>query len=246
VSNYQLHLFGSGMVSRRLAEWFDDQGVPYPDLFADVSLMSAHFMNEMVENDGQRTLNEDATTDLLIFDVAGIALWRADWMQRAFSGSVQLTNWPGQPSYNPSSGTLENTGQYFVLRTPIPYVKHWRLFYLFGLSGVAGVTRDLGGGSALSLGLGLDNNVVTDTLGTRSTLRPKAGLYYDKDGSLLWSISAGGPSSVTSRVTFNAYPGALRVGPVSPGFWVQLPKGGTMRFGLVSRWGVGLGGGSAR
>lgn len=247
VSNYQLHLFGSGMVSRRLSEWFDYHGFAHPDLLAAATLMTAHFTNEIVENQGARNaLNEDATTDLLVFDVAGIVLWRTQWMQRAFSGSVRLTNWPGQPSVNPSSGTLENTGQYFVLRGPIPHTNGWRGFYLFGESTLLGVSRGLGNGRALSLGFGLGSGTSPMTGAESTRVRPKAGLFYDRDGSLLWSITAGSPPGYASWLSLNTYPGALRIGGVSPGFWMQLPKRGGVRFGLASSWGVGVGGGSAR
>ena len=84
-------------------------------------MMSAHFLNEAVENNGWRAYNEDATTDLLFFDLGGILLWRNQHLQRAFSGRFQLSNWTGQPSWNPVSRTIENTGQYFVLRGPIPH-----------------------------------------------------------------------------------------------------------------------------
>jgi hypothetical protein len=238
ISNYQLHLFGSGMVSRRLAEWYDDHGVPHPELLGALSVMPAHFMNEMVENNGQRQANEDAAADLLFFDLAGIALWRMGWMQRTFSETFQLTNWPGQATWNPATQTLENTGQYFSLRGPLPFTRSVRAFYLFGESAVIGLSRKVGETDALSLGAGMD----ADSTGRR----PKAGLYYDRNGSLLWSVAVGSPTTAVSWLTVNAYPGALRVKGVSPGLWFQLPKNGGARFGIVSSWGLGIGGGSGR
>src|SRR4029079_3144772 len=101
-----------------------------------------------------------------------------------------------------------------------------------------GITRNLGGGNALSVGFGVDaiENPVTDaSLGTKTaTLRPKASIYYDRDGSLLWSVTAGAPGGAVSWLTANVYPGMLRVAGVSPGLWLQLPKDGGVRFGLVS------------
>jgi hypothetical protein len=238
ISNYQLHLFGSGMVSRRLAEWYDFHGVPHPDLLGALSVFPAHFMNEMVENNGRTVLNEDAAIDLLFFDVAGIALWRFDWMQRAFSQTFQLTNWPGQPTWNPVSQTLENTGQYFSLKTPLPLTRSLRGFYLFGESAVIGLSRPLGSTDALSIGVGMDADSVRR--------QPKAGVYYDRNGSLLWSATIGSPATAVSWLTVNAYPGAFTIRGVSPGLWLQLPRGGGARFGVVSRIGLGVGAGSAR
>jgi hypothetical protein len=139
-----------------------------------------------VENNGFRRLNEDCTTDLLIFDPGGMLLWQNDWIDRQFSGRLRLVNWPLQPSINPKYGTMENAGQNFVLRGPIPFSGNWRWFYLFGLSGVGGVTRVFTGGNALSVGFGADaieNPVVDTLLGQKgATLRPKGAIYYDRNG----------------------------------------------------------------
>src|SRR4051812_46428719 len=140
VSNYQLHMFGSGMVSHRMTDWYELHGFTHAALLGQATTMAGHFLNEMTENAGQKTLNEDPVVDLLVFDVAGFVLWHQHWMQRLFSEKYHLTNWPGQPSYDPVSKTLENAGQYFVLRAPLPKVESWQLFYMFGMSGTIGVS----------------------------------------------------------------------------------------------------------
>jgi hypothetical protein len=255
--NYESHLFGSGMVSRKMAEWYDYHGFRHPAVYAGVTMMTAHFLNEVVENKGFGRFNEDATTDLLFFDLGGIALWQTGFMQRAFSGSFQLTNWPGQPTWNPINATLENTGQIFVLRGPIPKTDSWRWFYLFGLSGAGGLTRVLHDGRAVSVGFGLDaieNPIVDSLTGAKgATLRPKGAIYYDRNGSLLWSVTVGSPNGLRSWVSANVYPGVLGVGRIKPGLWLQLPRrdpqiahDGRLRVGIVSSWGVGLGAGARR
>jgi hypothetical protein len=249
--NYQSHLFGSGMVSARMTEWFEYHRVPAAPVWSAATMMTAHFLNEAVENNGWRLLNEDATTDLLFFDVAGILVWKNDYVQRAFSGSVQLSNWTGQPSWNPVSRTIENTGQFFVLRGPIPKSTQWRWFYLFGMSGAGGLSRRIGAEHALSLGIGLDavENPITDsTRMTRgATLKPKAAMYLDRNGSVLGSLAIGSPRGMSSWVTANIYPGVIRLGPIKPGFWLQLPRDGGIRLGITSQaLGIGLAGGSSR
>jgi hypothetical protein len=259
--NYEAHLFGSGMMSRKLTEYFDMNGYSHPAVLAGLTMMAAHFTNEAVENNGFRRLNEDATTDLLFFDLGGIALWQNGLMQRAFSGQFRLTNWPLQPSYNPVYKTMENTGQNFVLRGPLPYTQAWRWFYLFGLSGAGGVTRVLHDGNAFSVGFGVDaieNPVVDSLLGAKgATLRPKGAIYYDRNGSLLWSLAVGTPNGVRSRIAANVYPGFLRIAGFKPGLWVQIPRApragdpegvndGKFRVGIVSSWGVGLAAGARR
>jgi hypothetical protein len=259
--NYEAHLAGSGMVTRKLAEWYDAHGVAHPVLVACLTMYVAHFTNETLENNGFRRLNEDPTTDLLVFDPGGMLLWQNSYVRRAFSGSFRLVNWPLQPSFNPLTGTLENTGQNFVLRGPIPRTDKWRWYYLFGLSGSGGITRVLNDGDAISVGFGLDaiaNPVVDSTINAKgATLRPKAAMYFDRNGSLLWSLAVGTPNGVRNRISANVYPGVLRIAGFAPGLWIQVPRAprpgdpeavhdGAIRVGIVSSWGVGLAAGAKR
>lgn len=245
VPNYEYHLLGAGMISVRMEEWFEQHDMPHPALLSAATLMASHVLNEVVENGAQRSLNEDAVTDLMIFDPAGLLLWRLDAVQRFFSGPVQMTNWPGQPSIDVVHHTLENAGQQYILRAPIPFVRDWSVFYDFGMSTLLGLSRRGAQGSAWSGGLGLDavdNPVVDDRTGAKTaTLAFKGGLFYDRDGSLLFSILAGSRRGV-ARLTINFYPGMLNVAGTHPGFWFQIPDHGAARFGIATRLGIGLGG----
>jgi hypothetical protein len=250
--NYQSHLIGSGMVSARMTEWYRYHNVPLAPVWSGATLMTAHFLNEAVENNGWRNLNEDATTDLVAFDMGGILLWNNSTVQRAFSNRfVELTNWPGQPSWNPWTRTLENTGQLFILRGDVPKLQSWRWFYLFGMSGAGGVSRRIGNGYSLSTGVGFDaveNPIVDSTRNAKSaTLRPKTAFYLDRNGSLLGSLSVrANRGDGTTRLIANLYPGVVHIGRASPGFWLQLPSTGGIRAGVISSWGLGLGGGTAK
>lgn len=248
ISNYQLHMFGSGMVSHRMTDWYDVHGYAHPALLGQATTMAGHLLNEMTENNGQTALNEDPVIDLMLFDVAGFVLWHQHWMQRLFSDRYSLTNWPGQPSYDPVSRTLENAGQYFVLRGPLPAVQSWDFFYLFGMSGSVGVSKTIGGGRALSLGGGYDvvrHPAQGDSVaGSGSEVLPKAALYFDRNGSLLWSLQYGNRTAA-NRWTVNVYPGVFRIHGVTTGAWMQLPNRGGVRGGVISTWGVGAGMASA-
>ncbi|MDB4873746.1 MAG: hypothetical protein JWM41_192 [Gemmatimonadetes bacterium] len=249
VPNYEYHLLGGGMISVRMAEWFEQHHVPHPELLSFATLMTSHYLNEIIENGSSTIPNEDATTDLLLFDLGGIALWRLDAVQRLFSGPLQLTNWPGQPSIDLPSGTLENARQQFILRAPLPWTRDWKLFYDFGLSTLLGASRQLANGDAWSAGVGvdaIDNPIVDPRSGAKgATLRFKGGIFYDRRGSLLWSALAGSRSDV-AVVDLNVYPGVLRVGAVSPGVWLQLPRNGGVRLGVTTSWGLGVGHGPER
>lgn len=249
VPNYEYHLFGSGMISVRMEEWYRAHDVPHPFVASFATLMAAHYLNEIIENGATSTLNEDATTDLLIFDLGGIALWRWGAMQRLFSGPLELTNWAAQPSLDVPSQTLENAGQQFLLRARVPGTTNWRVLYYFGMTSLVGASRLLPNGDALSFAGGLDavdNPVVDQRTGAKTaTLKPKGAVFYDRNGSLLWSLQVGSRGSV-AVVNANVYPGLLRIGSFNPGLWVQNPRGGGLRFGIVSRFGVGLGHGPER
>jgi hypothetical protein len=249
VSNYELHLFGSGMVSLRMTDWFELHGYSHPALLGQGTTMVAHYLNEVMENGRISYLNEDPVVDLAIFDVAGFALWHQHWMQRDFSGQYQLTNWPAQPSYDPVNKTLENTGQFFVLRGPLPLLKTWDLFTIFGESGSIGLSKTIGGGRALSVGMGWDGVSgvpATDSVaGVKPTTLPKATIYFDRNGSLMWSVAVNNRTEA-NRLVVNVYPGVFRIHGFTTGAWMQLPKSGGIKGGIISGWGVGLGGASPR
>src|SRR5207302_2758517 len=118
--------------------------------------------------------------------------WRSERVQRLFGERLELTNWPGQPSFDFGQRTLENAGQQFVLRMPLPRTSRVRLFYAFGVSNLGGVSLGRRGGTAVSLAAGADavDNPVLDPATNRRTLvlRPNAGLFVDRGGSLLVSV----------------------------------------------------------
>ena len=243
VPNYQDHLFGSGMVSVRMTEWFTQHGYSHPELLSYTTMLASHVLNEIIEE--PEPFSVDALTDLLIFDQAGFFLWRNDWIQRWFSGRVTLTNWAGQPVVTFPNNGIENTSQSFVLQAPLPYTKKWRAFYFWGVTHIIGVSRDIGNGQSISggIGEGATQLLKTDTLtDTRTvTLAPKAGIFYDRNGSLMASFIL--EASHGTFGTLNIYPGLIHLGPNSPGLWLSVRSSGT-RFGLTMPFGLGVGYGS--
>lgn len=249
VPNYEFHLFGSGMVSVRLEEWYAQHGASHPTLDAIATMAVAHVLNEVVENDTWRGLNQDAVTDLLIFDPLGMLIWRIDAVQRFFSGPIQMTNWPWQPSLEVNTRTLQNSGQQYMMRGRLPGTQQWRVIYVFGMGGVLGLSHGDPRTGAWSAAVGpyTETIPIVDSLRNARTvtLRMAAGIYYDRDGSLLFSTHYS-PRGEHARLTVNLYPGVLRFGKARPGLWLQTVPGGGVRLGLASRWGVGLGAGPER
>jgi hypothetical protein len=248
ISNYELHMFGTGMVALRMTDWYELHGYDHAALLGQVSTWAAQFLNEISDN-GKVNYNEDPVVDLAIFDVAGFILWHQHWMQRDFTGKFQLTNWPLQPSYDPVNRTLENAGQFFMLRGPLPFVKTWDFFTIMGESGSLGLSKTIGGGRALSVGLGFDG--VSDQPATATTaavkggLLPKATIYFDRNGSLMWSVTLGNRTDAT-RTRVNIYPGVFSVHGFTTGLWSETPKGGGFKGGIISLWGFGAGGASRK
>lgn len=242
--NYEFHLLGSGMVSARMTEWYARHGVPHPAVASAVTMMGAHVLNEIMENAGTTEYDGDSLTDLYVFDVAGILLFRSERVQRFFSGPrLQLTNWPLQPTLLLPERTLQNAGQQFVLRWTLPRQNDWRLLYTFGVSNQLGLSHAVGRRHTLSVAAGADATKIEtldEATGRKGIgLAPSLGVYVDRDGSLLASLQ--GAAGGDALATLNVYPGVVSLGPVSPGLWAQVARGGIIRFGLTPLLGLGVG-----
>ncbi|MEP6762939.1 MAG: hypothetical protein ABJB66_01450 [Gemmatimonadaceae bacterium] len=245
IPNYQFHLIGSGMVSARMAEWFSARGIPHPVLMSAVTMTAAHFLNEMTERPVK--FSEDAITDLLIFDPAGLLLFRLDAVQKFFSGPAQLTNWPLQPSLAFPGKTLENVGQEFVIRFKVPSTENWKFLYIFGVSTLGGLSRNIGQGRSISFGLGANAEVLILNIETDARtieFTPMAGVFYDKEGSLLMSLV--GRKGTDNNLSLNVYPGVVIGRKLPFGFWASTGRGGKPRLGMVSSWGLGVASGPSR
>lgn len=250
VPNYEFHLIGSGMVSRRMVEWYEAHGVDHPFALSAATMYTAHLINEVLEDGGRKVRGHafDPVADLYVFDLGGILLFRSAAVQEFFGERVELTNWPGQATFGFPGLTLENTGQEFLLRTGLPRTNKWRGFFAFGISTLAGVSVGTKGGMAFSLASGVDavDTPVIDSASGKKTvvLKPNGGLFVDHDGSLLFSLT--GRDSREVIAALNLYPGVVQVRGHTFGAWLQLTRLHELRLGIVAPNGVGLGMSSAR
>lgn len=241
--NYTLHLFGSGIVYRRLVDWYDDHGVTsHPELAAGATAYAYHLLNEAMENGPTADQGVDALSDLLVFDSAAILLWNQSWMQRLFTGPIEVNTWYGQVSVGMPGRTVENAYSLFMARTAIPRTSNWKVMLTHGYLFTVGVARRVGANDWVTVAGGADApaNPVIDSATQKKTasLEPNGALFYDRNGSLLASLVSRGGSD--NGLTLNVYPGLVRVGWFQPSFWVQQNKAGGARFGISSNIGVGL------
>jgi hypothetical protein len=206
-----------------------------------------HLLTETVETAGSGDLAVDAIADIYIFNPMGILLFSSDRVCRFFSGRLGLAEWSQQPVLNARTGNLENMGQFYVVRHPLSRDGAWSAMVHFGLHGMVGLSHNRPGGRSFSAtaGLMVENLISADQEGEGRVLTAEltwsGGLFYDVNRSLMMSLMASGLS--TNRARVNVYPGALKVGPFSPGMFAAW--GRDLTFGLTCSYSpLGLGWGS--
>jgi hypothetical protein len=234
VPNYFLHLIGGGLHFRATEEWFRLNGFVAPRLWSIGTMVLYHGLSEIVENHGNEELTVDHLADLLVFDPAGMLLFSSDGVCRFFSEKLNLAEWSMQPAINLANANLENMGQFYVAKYPITGDKKWNVMAHFGLHGMFGMSYRSSKEHSISLAGGflVEDLVEVEPGGEQRVLQGvltwRVGAFYDRNNSLLASLMVANVPAY--RVRFNVYPGVLKIGPLSPGFF----------FSGSSEWVVGV------
>ena len=234
--NYSLHLIGGGATLRMFEEWYRWHHYPRPKAWAFGSWMIYHFLNEIVENNRYVGVNVDPISDMYVFNTLGAALFSFDGVNRFFGQRLLLRDWSFMPAYDPHNDTIENVGQNFVVKYRFPRSEKWSLIYHFGVHGAGGLSYRKSNGKSYSVAAGLvaDELVAADEATTSRTLTTKlvwtAGMFYDKDNSLLASVILSGTKGY--KVRLNVYPGLFKLGKFSSGFFVNLREDNKVVAGL--------------
>ena len=233
--NYTLHLIGGGMSYTMMSEWFAHHGFQRPRLLGAVTIAGYHLLNEVVENDDYVGPTTDPIADLYLFDPAGMVLFSYDGVNEFFSRKLHLVDWSYQPAWDFSRGTIENQGQNFSIKVPVPRTERWSLFYYFGTHGEGGLTYTKANGSAFSVAGGFRAKELVDVTAQTKTVHlvPSFGFFYDREGSLMFSAMWSNTSRYKTRI--NAYPGLLKRGRFSPGLFLALDRGGEAIVGVDLR-----------
>jgi len=224
--NYTLHLIGGGMDSRMMLEWYRYHEFPYPTLFTTLTITAYHFVNEAVENDIFIGPNVDPISDVFIFDLGGALLFTSDAVAEFFSSTLHMTAWPGQPAWNPNLNTLENHGQYYVMKYQLPFLSRTSLFYHFGDNGMLGLSFLQPNNESFTVAFGAaarDLRTVDVTNGARTvtvSLGYIAGIFYDRENSVLASLMVS--NRVNEKVRLNIYPGVVDIFGFSPGLFASV------------------------
>lgn len=204
--NVALHAWGGGMLFRKQAEWLAARGYPAPYLLAGVLAMTTEILAEAIEKPASDDTDEIA--DVYLFRPLGIWIYSNDHAAAWMRDNLAPVDWPHQLIWDVGDERWRNVGMNYVFRPPWLGREDLRLFAYTGMTNVFGLSHRLPGGDTLSWGGGA-TTVRIDPV----DLRWSAGLFYERDDSLLWSVLANGAEGYAVRA--NVYPGAFG----SPDSW---------------------------
>ena len=242
--NYSEHFVAGGLTYRQLGQWYAAHGFPVPRVFAGLTTFGASLMNEAAEFQGSDRAASSTVADLLVFDLGGILFFNWDRPVRLFANTLQASDWSTQASIMFPNGELQNNGQYYVVKIPLPKTET-RVFTRFGMGLQGGLTRVIAD-HGVSVAMGFDTEVrLVDPVTRDETIKTviSGGLYVDRENSLLASLTAG---PTNNRIVLNVYPGVLPGSLRELGIWSAYTKDRTVLFGMTYRRLLGVGAGYAR
>ncbi len=244
--NYGLHLLAGGMTYTELREWFEDNGAPgpfVPAIFSIATLGLSAFINETLENNNANGPNTDAVADMLVFDVAGVLLFSVPGVNEFFSKTVILADWSLQPAIVLPKGDLHNQGNYFAIKWPVPFYDRLRLFGYMGFEDLGGLSFKIDGETSISAAGGLRvatfQNAEINAVGNVIGVKPSAGIFIDKNNSLLASAHLSDVRDYFFRA--NVYPNAFFRTKQGLGFFTVVSRDGHVIAGVSFAHGLGLG-----
>lgn len=238
--NYTLHLIGGGMSYRMMESWFYSNNFPHPKIYALLTLTVYHFLNEVVENNEYVGYDPDPIADMYIFNPLGVLIFSSDKVARFFNQKLNMADWSYQVTFNPFDKTINNLGQNFVMKFWLNKDESLGLFYHFGTHGELGLSFKQKDRDCLSFGFGLvakklvNQSKRRDLRELTADLVPSAGVFYDRNNSLLLSLTYSQTQDFKFRV--NLYPGLVKIGNFSPGFHLSLNQRNQLNAGITFRF----------
>jgi len=168
---------------------------------------------------------------------SAILLFSSDRVCRFFSHKLNMTDWSYMATYNPGRNSILNVGQNFAVKYWLNDEQDIGLFYHFGTHGELGLSFRRPGGDCVSFGAGLTANNLVDTsekhdLRTLTVdLVATAGMFYDRNGSLMASLLYS--KSQDYKLRLNIYPGVFKVLNLSPGVFLSLDQDDRVSAGVT-------------
>ena len=237
--NIALHTIGGGMEYRKISEWYDYYNVPLPYLCGILTCVAYEFVNETVENGRYIYPNEDCIPDVLIFQPLGFILYSFDGAAEFFSSTLQMNDWSEQVELSFAPFAVRNAGQNFVMKLALNHNRSTNLFFHFGEFALLGLSFKTNSEEAVSFGGGFastgtkdlpwQNGVPSNTV----TTGPMAGIYFDRNNSLLASMAFS--ANENARFRLNLYPGMLSSSEYCPGLFITIGSSGSTTAGLTMR-----------
>ena len=200
--NYFLHLLGGGMVYRKDLEWFHAHDYDYAAGSAVVLAMTAEFIQEVLEK--KTTTDDDEVADMIIFRPLGILLFHNDVVAEFIMDYFDPAIWPSLQAYDVKNEQVINAGIHYIYRPTFFEFYDANLFIYTGLNNMLGLSHRLNNEESFSWSVGLSTQKIDLTLDKQAELKTSAGVFYDRNKSLLASLvinDAGG-----NRFRFNYYP----------------------------------------
>ena len=252
VPNIFMHTFGEGMLYRKLEEWYEVQGVPYPRVASILTTSAMQLLNETVENGSFRGSNPDPIADMLIFNIMGFLLFSQDGIAGFFADQVRIDYWPGQAVIQPDTLRLVNMGENFAFKFKgLPWGV--KLFGYIGNEGLGGLSIPLTSQDNFSFAYGLRVLRMSAIIGRNGDrlMVPSAGnnewdlaMFWDRKDSLMASLELGTVRDYSALL--NVYPGVIEWKGWTVGLYAKASHQDGVAAGLTFRhsplglgWGVG-------
>lgn len=242
LANYTEHFLGGGFSLVLAEEWYRAHKVPLPKAMAMISTYAASILNEVVEQpDNHFAASAGGVADLLVFDLAPVLLFHWDQPTKFFVETLELADWSNQASITFPNRQLQNNGQYWTMKIPIG-LDRTRLFIRGGMGAQFGLSRRLDEEHHFTAALGGDTKVrnVDETGHETIEFAFGGGVFYDRNNSLLWSVTA---SPAENLLAINVYPGVIARLPKRMGVWSVFTRQREFRIGLSHGSPIGLGAG---
>jgi hypothetical protein len=234
--NYFLHLLGGGMVYRKDLEWFRAHDYEYATSSAVVLAMTAEFLQEVLEKN--TTTDDDEVADFYIFRPIGILLFHNDAVAKFVMDNLDPAIWPSLQVYDLSEERVNNAGLHYIYRPTFFEMGNARIFLYTGLNNMIGLSHRLEDGDSFSWAVGKSTQRVDFSLDKQVELRNSAGIFYERNKSLLASLVINDTGG--NRFRFNWYPNNKSV-PGRFGYFVSKHDTSDWSAGVVYKIQLGIG-----